>query len=288
MSDASSPLPVPSGYFPVSGEVDVSGRLVDLVGIVDSTQGQLITPPPPPAWTNPTALGLTDNYATGNLTAALGFGGGQSASGDASAVYKVIDLLQTQDVAASDGPVQAWVFGVGVRMSLSVINASASVTASYASIAAAATLGGAETSFELQTVGMGFDALPALRGLTLQSLKGFDVGTVEALGDAWFQLGSYMGTADPSKFSPRLVGVRWAPADAIGSSGGSYGFALRAVRWPLSLNAALAKTATFKDGYALNEQIVRDVYAALVPGDADKVPDSGIVGTAKDLDDSGP
>jgi hypothetical protein len=290
VTEAASPLPVPSGYFPVSGEVDGSGRLVDLIGVVDSTQGALITPPPPPPWTNPTALSVTDNYASGELTATLGFGGGQSASGAASAVYKVVDLLQTQDVPStvSGGPIQAWVFGVGMRMSLSVLNASASVTASYMGIAASATLGGAETSFELQTVGMGFDALPALRGLTLQTLKGFDAGTIEAFGDAWFKLGTYMGTANPTAFRPRLVGVRWGTFDAIGSIGGSYGFALRAVREPLSCNQALAKSSSFPDDYARSDQIVKDLYAAVVPGGPDKVPDGSIVQTAADLDDSGP
>jgi hypothetical protein len=176
--------PVTSDYLPVSGEIDASKRLLDFVGIVNSAQPALITPPPPPAWTDPVPMWLN---ATGELTARLGFGAGQ-ASVDASAVYRIYDLLQTKDVPAANGPIASWVFGVGMRISVSTLNASADVTASYAGIAAAVTLGLAEASFEFQTIGFGLGVLPAIRGLVLQALKGFDAGTVEALGDAWFQV----------------------------------------------------------------------------------------------------
>jgi hypothetical protein len=215
----------------------------------------------------------------------LGFGAGQ-ASVDASAVYRIYDLLQTKDVPAANGPIASWVFGVGMRISVSTLNASADVTASYAGIAAAVTLGLAEASFEFQTIGFGLGVLPAIRGLVLQALKGFDAGTVEALGDAWFQVVQLMKDGDPTTFNPRLVGVRLQEYDDLQSIGGSYGFALRSVRDGYKGSDAVNQTSSFPPNTALDKTIVQDLYAALV-GSQDTPPTAQQKQIAAQLDDSG-
>ena len=288
MTAAAAPNQVDDDYFPVSGEVDAQGRLLDLLGIVDSTQAELITPPPRPDWTNPGDPVLTQMEGNAELTARLGFGG-FDASSTGSTKYEVLDLLQTKDVAstAAGGPVDAWVYGIGIRLLLRAANASADLSVNYASFAAAASLGLAETSFEFQTIGIGFDALPLLRGLILQAVKGWDAGTTIAFGDAWFQVLTHIATANPATFTPRLVGVRLGSYDALGSVGGSYGFALRAIRKGLDGASALTQTASFPPGSSLSAQIVTDVYDAVV-GSMNVGPADTMIATAADLDDSGP
>jgi hypothetical protein len=289
LSDVVAPDPFPADYFPVSGEVDAAGHLLDLLGTVDSGQGVMITPPsPPPDWTGVGQPQLIQTDGNAELTARLGFGGFDvSASG--ATKYLVVDLLQTKDVPSDypEGPVGSWVFGVGLRQLLRASNISGSLDGRYSSFAAAATLGLAETSFEFQTIGLGLGALPLLRGLILQAAKGWDAGTTVAFGDAWFQLARHIVSADPSTLSPRLVGIRLGAYGWAGSVGGSYGFALRAIGQKLTGTAANQKPAKFPSGMSLNPQIVQDVYYAVV-GSMVTTPDANALSAAHALDDSGP
>lgn len=280
--------PFPKDYFPVSGEVDGNGCLLDLVGTVDSVQGFMITPPAPPSWTGGGQPQLIEIAGNAELTARLGFGSFDGTA-EGSMQYLVVDLLQTQEVPSDfpQGPVEAWVFGVGLRQLLRAANISGDLNADYGSFAAAATLGLAETSFEFQTIGLGIGALPLMRGLILQSLKGWDAGTMVAFGDAWFQLAEHIVTGDPSTFAPRVVGIRLGPFGDVDSIGGTYGFALRAIRAPLTGNAALTAPSSFPKGVNLDPQVIQDVFGAVV-GSMDSIPNSVDQQTAADLDDSGP
>jgi hypothetical protein len=288
LSAAVAPDPFPKDYFPVSGEVDANGCLLDLVGIVNSMQGASITPPPPPDWTGAGQPQLIEIAGNAELTARLGFGS-FDVTAEGSTQYLVVDLLQTQELASDypDGPVEAWVFGVGLRQLLRAANISGELNADYGSFAAAGTLGLAETSFEFQTIGLGLGALPLMRGLILQALKGWDAGTTIAFGDAWFQLAQHIVNGDPSTFAPRLVGIRLGAFGGIDSLGGSYGFALRAIRKPLTGNAALDAPSSFPQNVGLDVQIVEDVCGEVV-GSMDNAPSSADQQTAADLDDSGP
>lgn len=251
-------------YIPVSGWTAPDGSLLALQNL--TSQPGLITPPQV-SWSGGDSVNVKSFSASAALMASVGFGG-LAVSGQSNVVYWVMDILATMDEPGPGGasPVASWIFGVGLRLGIRGIGVSGSASSSVEGLAAGATLKGTSASLQFKTIGVGFPAMKLLGGLVSQSVTGFDVGTLQEVGDLISDFTAFLANPENVKrLSPQVVGVIFETGPQAQTPAASYGWALRGIEKGMSYRNLMSKTSKpLPPGVKIDPGVVEGVYLEIV------------------------
>jgi hypothetical protein len=105
--------------------------------------------------------------------------------------YFLSDLVITVqlDNPDPDSIITSATYGLGFRIGIIAFDVDVSFTASMASLAAAASLNMAKTSYQVDTIGLGLEALSAVKPLINNVSGPFNVETLETIGAINYELG---------------------------------------------------------------------------------------------------
>jgi hypothetical protein len=237
-------------YVPISGLIDstdVNGPLLALRGLVSDSA--LLAPPTIGGSQFQSDTVTVDSISvSADMLASLDFRG-FSMTAQGNAVYFLQDVTATTTVPVNNpaSPIAGWVIGVGVRMAIRGLNVQSNASLSVASLAASATLNATATAFEVQTIGIGLPALPILKGLVNQSIRGFDVSTMAEVGNVVNELIAFLANpANATQIQPQVVGVNFATGSQVQSAAATYGFALWCVQKGNTLSWAQTNPPVFR------------------------------------------
>lgn len=251
-------------YIPVSGWTAPDGSILALQDL--TTQPSLITPPQV-IWSGGDSVSVKSFSASAELMASLGFGG-LAISGQSNVVYWVMDIVATMEVPGPGGasPVASWIFGIGLRLGIRGIGVSGSASSTIPNLAASATLKGTSASFQFDTVGVGFPVMKLLTGLVSQSVTGFDVGTLQEVGNLLFDFTAFIANPDNvNRLSPQVVGVIFETGPQAQTPAASYGWALRGIEKGMSYSTLMSKPSkALPPGVKIDPAVVEGVYREIV------------------------
>lgn len=282
-------------YVPLSGVTRSNdGSLLALEGLV-SDPSQIVPPTVSGLSFTSDSVAVNTFSVTAELMASVGFPG-LTVSGQSNVVYYVVDIAATSTIpGTSQGPIASWVLGVGIRIAVRGISVTGSAAVSLSNLAASASLNGTSTSFEFDAIGLGFPVMGLMKGLVDQSLTGFDVSTLQELGNVLNDLTTFMANpANASSLQPQVMGVIFSSANFAVSAwipiaAATYGFSLRAIQQGLTAQQALQQDAVkLPPDVSIDPDIINAVYGEIVGSDPSIVPNSAQKSLAKQLTQSGP